>query len=191
MIYLDNNATTKIDNIVLEEMMPFLTDEYANASSMYEFARKPSEALKTARIQLRDFLGSRNEKEIIFTSCGSESANMAIKGVVNCNKEKRHLITTKIEHPCVLNVYKELEKQGYEVDYIGVNSDGELIIDELKEKLRKDTALVSVMWANNETGVINPVEEIADIIKTRSADTKFFVDGVQAGGKLRINAKDT
>ena len=191
MIYLDNNATTKIDKIVLEEMMPFLQDEYANASSMYEFARKPSEALKTARIQVRDFLGARDEKEIIFTSCGSESANMAIKGVVNCNKEKRHLITTKIEHPCVLNVYKELEKQGYEVDYIGVNSDGELIIDELKEKLRKDTALVSIMWANNETGVINPVEEIANIIKTRSADTKFFVDGVQAGGKLKINLNDS
>ena len=191
MIYLDNNETTKIDNIVLEEMMPFLQEEYANASSMYEFARKPSEALKTARIQVRDFLGARDDKEILFTSCGSESANMAIKGVVNCNKEKRHLITTKIEHPCVLNVYKELEKQGYEVDYIEVNSDGELIIDELKEKLRKDTALVSIMWANNETGVINPVEEIADIIKTRSADTKFFVDGVQAGGKIPINLKDT
>ncbi len=191
MIYLDNNATTKIDNIVLEEMMPFLQEEYANPSSMYEFARKPSEALKTARIQVRDFLGARDDKEVFFTSCGSESANMAIKGVVNCNKEKRHLITTKIEHPCVLNTYKEFEKQGYEVDYIGVNSDGELLIDELKEKIRKDTALVSIMWANNETGVINPVEEIADIIKTRSSDTKFFVDGVQAGGKIPINVKST
>lgn len=191
MIYLDNNATTKIDKIVLEEMMPFLTDEYANASSMYEFARKPSNALKTARAQVQDFLGAKDEKEIIFTSCGSESANMAIKGVVNCNKEKRHLITTKIEHPCVLNVYKELEQQGYEIEYIGVNSDGELLVDELKEKLRKDTALVSIMWANNETGVINPVEEIAEIIKTRSPETKFFVDGVQAGGKIKINAKDT
>jgi cysteine desulfurase len=158
---------------------------------MYEFARKPSNALKTARGQVQDFLGAKDEKEIIFTSCGSESANMAIKGVINCNKEKRHLITTKIEHPCVLNVYKELEKQGYEVDYIGVNSDGELQVDELKEKLRKDTAIVSVMWANNETGVINPVEEIADMIKTRSPETKFFVDGVQAGGKIAINAKDT
>ena len=191
MIYLDNNATTQIDNIVLEEMLPFLKEEYANASSMYEFARKPSEALKTARIQVRDFLGARDDKEIIFTSCGSESANMAIKGVVNCNKEKRHLITTKIEHPCVLNTYKELEKQGYEVDYLSVNSDGELIVDELKEKLRKDTALVSIMWANNETGVINPVEDIANIIKTRSADTKFFVDGVQAGGKIPIDVKNT
>ncbi len=191
MIYLDNNATTKVDEKVLEEMLPYLKDEYANASSMYEFARRSSNALKTARAQVQDFLGARDEKEIIFTSCGSESANMAIKGVVNCNKEKRHLITTTIEHPCVLNVYKELEKQGYEVDYIGVNADGELQVDELKEKLRKDTAIVSVMWANNETGVINPVEEIAEIIKTRSPETKFFVDGVQAGGKIKINAKDT
>lgn len=191
MIYLDNNATTKIDNIVLEEMMTFLHDEYANASSMYEFARKPSEALKTARIQVRDFIGAKDEKEIYFTSCGSESANMAIKGVVNCNKEKRHLITTKIEHPCVLNTYKEFEKLGYEIDYIGVNSDGELLIDELKEKLRKDTALVSVMWANNETGVINPVEEIGEIIKTRSPETKFFVDGVQAAGKIPMKVNET
>ena len=191
MIYLDNNATTKIDEQVLEEMLPFLKEEYANASSMYEFARKPSQALKTARAQVADFFGAKDEKEIYFTSCGSESANMAIKGVLNCNKEKRHIITTKIEHPCVLNTYKEFEKQGYEVDYIGVNADGELVIEELKEKLRKDTALVSIMWANNETGVINPVEEIAEIIKLRSADTKFFVDGVQAGGKIPIDVKNT
>lgn len=191
MIYLDNNATTKIDDKVLEEMLPFLKEEYANASSMYEFACKPSLALKHARNKVADFLGAKDEKEVIFTSCGSESANLAIKGVVNCNREKRHLITTTIEHPCVLNVYKELEKHGYEVDYIGVNADGELLLDELKEKLRKDTALVSVMWANNETGVINPVEEIADIIKTRTSETKIFVDGVQAAGKIPINIKDT
>lgn len=191
MIYLDNNATTKIDEKVLEEMLPYLKDEYANASSMYEFARMPSNALKTARAQVQDFLGAKDEKEIYFTSCGSESANMAIKGVVNCNKEKRHIITTKIEHPCVLNPYKELETQGYEVDYLGVNADGELQIDELKEKLRKDTALVSVMWANNETGVINPVENIAEIIKIRSPETKFFVDGVQAAGKIPIDVKNT
>lgn len=191
MIYLDNNATTKVDEKVLEEMLPYLSNEYANPSSMYDFAKKPAEALKKARAQVRDFLGAANEKEIYFTSCGSESANMAIKGVVNCNKEKKHLITTKVEHPCVLNTYKELEKRGYEVDYIGVNSQGELDVNELKEKLRKDTALVSVMWANNETGVIHPVEEIAEMIKTRSPETMFFVDAVQAGGKIPINVKDT
>ena len=191
MIYLDNNATSKVDEKVLDAMLPYLKEEYANASSMYEFARKPSNALKVAREQVRDFVGAKDAKDIYFTSCGSESANLAIKGVVNCNKEKRHLITTKIEHPCVLNTYKELEKQGYEVDYIGVNSYGELEVDELKEKLRKDTALVSVMWANNETGVINPVEEIADIIKTRSPETKFFVDGVQAAGNIPMFVGDT
>ena len=191
MIYLDNNATTKVDDKVLEEMLPYLSNDYANPSSMYDFAKKPAEAVKKARVQFRDFLGAANEKEIYFTSCGSESANMAIKGVLNCNKEKKHIITTKVEHPCVLNTYKELEKRGYEVDYIGVNSTGELDINELKEKLRKDTALVSIMWANNETGVIYPVEEIAEIIKTRSNETMFFVDAVQAAGKIPINVKDT
>lgn len=191
LIYLDNNATTKVDEKVLDEMLPFLKDEYANPSSMYDFAKVPAEALRKARAQVRDFVGAKDEKEIYFTSCGSESANMAIKGVVNCNKAKRHLITTQIEHPCVLNTYKEFEKQGYEIDYIGVNSNGELDVEELKEKLRKDTALVSVMWANNETGVINPVEEIAEIIKSRSPETKFFVDGVQAAGKIPMDVKNS
>lgn len=191
MIYLDNNATTKIDEKVLEEMIPFLAENYANPSSMYDFAKKPAKAIKEARVKVRDFLGAKNEKDVFFTSCGSESANTAIKGVVNCNKEKKHLITTKVEHPCVLNTYKALEKQGYEVDYIGVNSRGELDFEELKSKLRKDTALVSVMWANNETGVIYPVEEIADYIKSKSPETMFFVDAVQTSGKIPINVSDT
>ena len=191
MIYLDNNATTKVDEKVLEEMLPYLQGEYANPSSMYDFAKKPAAAIREARAKVRDFLGANNEKEIVFTSCGSESANTAIKGVVSCNKEKRHLITAKVEHPCVLNTYKALEKQGYEVDYIGVNSQGELDVEELKSKIRKDTALVSVMYANNETGVIYPVEEIAEIIKSKSPETRFYVDAVQAGGKIPINVKDT
>ena len=191
MIYFDNNATTKIDEKVIQEMLPFFEENYANPSSMYEFAKKPAKALADARVKIRDFVGADNEKEIYFTSCGSESANTAIKGVINCNKDKKHLITTKIEHPCVLNTYKEFEKNGYEVDYIGVNSYGELDIEELKSKIRKDTALVSVMWANNETGVINPIEEIGEIIKSKSPDTKFFVDAVQVAGKIPINVKDT
>ena len=191
MIYLDNNATTKIDSKVLEEMYPYLEEQYANPSSMYEFAKKSASAIKEARAKVRDFVGAKNEKEIIFTSCGSESANMAIKGVINCNKEKKHLITTKVEHPCVLNTYKELEKNGYEVDYIGVNAQGQLDIEDLKDKLRTDTALVSVMWANNETGVIHPVEEIADYVKSHSPETRIFVDGVQAAGKIPMNVQDT
>ncbi len=191
MIYLDNNATTQVDKEVLQVMLPYLETEYANPSSMYDFAKKPAEALKIAREQLRDFYGAEDVKEIFFTSCGSESANMAIKGALNCNKSKRHIITTKIEHPCVLNTYKVFEKEGYKVDYISVNSEGQLDVDELKEKVTKDTALVSVMWANNEIGVINPVEEIAEIVKSKSPDTVFFVDGVQAAGKIPIVVRDT
>ncbi len=191
MIYLDNNATTAIDKTVLEDMLPYLSGEYANPSSMYDFAKKPAAAIREARAKMRDFFGAKDEKEIFFTSCGSESANMAIKGVLNCNKEKRHIITTKVEHPCVLNTYKYYEKQGYEIDYIGVNAQGELNFEELKEKLRKDTALVSVMWANNETGVIHPVEEIAEYVKSHSPETRVYVDGVQAAGKIPINVKET
>ena len=190
MIYLDNNATTKVDEKVLEEMLPFLEQDYANPSSMYDFARKPAAAIREARVKVRDFLGAKNEKDIYFTSCGSESASTAIKGVLNCNREKRHIITTSVEHPAVLNTYKEFEKQGYEVDYIGVNSQGELDIEEFKSKLRKYTALVSIMYANNETGVIYPVEEIGDYIKSHSPETRFFVDAVQASGKLPINVKE-
>ena len=191
MIYLDNNATTQVDEKVLEEMLPYLKGEYANPSSMYDFAKRPAQALKEARVKVRDFYGAEDEKEIFFTSCGSESANMAIKGALSCNKTRRHIITTKVEHPCVLNTYKVFEKQGYEVDYINVNSAGELNVEELKEKIRKDTAIVSVMWANNEIGVINPVADIAEMVKARNPETVFFVDGVQAGGKIPINVKGT
>ena len=189
LIYLDNNATTKVDERVLEEMMPYFKEEYANPSSMYDFSKKSSHAIREARGKLKDFLGAENEKEIIFTSCGSESANTAIRGYL-ANTKKKHIITTKIEHPCVLNVYKYLEKQGYKVDYIGVNSNGELNTDELSHLINDDTALVSVMWANNETGVLNPIKEISEIIKSKNPETKFFVDGVQAAGKVPINVAD-
>ena len=119
VIYLDNNATTKVDKRVLEAMLPYLEDDYANPSSMYQFSVKPAKAIAKARAQMRDFFGAKSEREVIFTSCGSESANTAIKGVLAANKSKKHIITTKVEHPCVLNVYKSLEKQGYKVDYIG------------------------------------------------------------------------
>ena len=189
IIYLDNNATTKVDEKVLEEMMPYFKEEYANPSSMYDFSKKSARAIKEARGKMKDLLNASDEKEITFTSCGSESANTAIRGVLNYDKSKRHIITTKIEHPCVLNVYKALEKQGYKVDYIGVNSNGELNLDELRQAMKNDTALVSVMWANNETGVINPVEEISQIIKSKNKETKFFVDAVQVAGKIPIDVQ--
>jgi len=189
IIYLDNNATTRVDDKVFEAMLPYLKEEYANPSSMYEFAQKPSHAIKEARVKIRDFLNAANEKEIIFTSCGSESANEAIRGVLNINKNQRHIITTKVEHPAVLNLYRTLEKQGYTVDYINVNANGELDLEELNKKINSDTALVSVMFANNETGVINPIEKISQIIKSKNPNTKFFVDGVQAAGKIPIDVQ--
>ena len=189
IIYLDNNATTKVDERVLEAMMPYFKEEYANPSSMYNFSKKSSNAIKEARAKIRDFVNAKDEQEIIFTSCGSESANTAIRGVLNYNKTKKHIITTKVEHPCVLNLYKQLEKQGYRVDYIGVNSIGELDLEELSQAVDEDTALVSVMWANNETGVINPIGKISEIIKSKNKDTKLYVDAVQVAGKIPIDVQ--
>lgn len=189
LIYLDNNATTRIDDKVLEAMLPYLKEEYANPSSIYDFAKKANHAVAEARGQIKDFINAANEKEIIFTSCGSESANTAIKGVLNVNKNKRHIITTKVEHPCVLNLYKTLEKQGYKVDYIDVHSNGELNLEQLEQAINYDTALVSIMYANNETGVIFPIEKISEIIKSKNKETKFFVDAVQVAGKIPIDVE--
>lgn len=191
IIYLDNNATTKVDERVLEAMLPYLKNEYANPSSMYDFAKESSNAIKVARKQVQEFLGAASDREIFFTSCGSESANTAIKGVLANNKTKKHIITTAVEHPCVLNLYKSYEKQGYKVDYIGVNSNGELNLTELQEKITDETALVSVMWANNETGIIFPVEKIAELVKEKNPSTVFYVDAVQVAGKINIDVKNT
>ncbi len=190
MIYLDNNATTKTDEKVLEAMLPYFTEEYANPSSIYDFSKKSARAIKEARGIIKDFINAKDEKEIIFTSCGSESANTAIKGVLNYNKGKKHIVTTKVEHPCVLNLYKSLEKQGYKVDYIGVNSNGDLDLEELDSVINADTALVSVMWANNETGVINPIKKVSEIIKTKNPNTKLFVDAVQVAGKIPMDVEE-
>ena len=190
LIYLDNNATTKVAPEVLDAMLPYFKDEYANPSSIYEFAKHSNHAVRDARGVIKDFYNASNEKEIIFTSCGSESANTAIRGVLNMNKNKRHIITTKVEHPCVLNLYSSLEKEGYIVDYIGVNSNGELDLAQLEDSITSDTALVSVMYANNETGVIFPIQKISQIIKSKNNETKFFVDAVQVTGKLKIDVQE-
>ena len=189
LIYLDNNATSKVDGKVFDSMVPYLRDEYANPSSMYDFAKKSSDAIKEARVKVKEFLNAESEREIIFTSCGTESANTAIRGVLSMNKDKRHIITTKVEHPCVLNVYKMLEKQGYKVDYISVNSNCELDLEQLSEAVNDDTALVSVMYANNETGVINPIAKISEIIKRKNPNVKFFVDAVQGAGKVPLDVQ--
>ena len=189
LIYLDNNATTKIDKQVLDAMLPFLGENYANPSSIYSFGGVAQKAVAKAREQIRDFVNAKTDKEIFFTASGSESANTAIRGVLESNKTKKHIITTKVEHPCVLNLYKTLEKQGYKVDYIGVDANGDLNLDALAAAVNENTALVSCMWANNETGIIFPIEKISQIIKSKNPDTKLFVDAVQAAGKFPIDVQ--
>ena len=191
LVYLDNNATTKVAPEALEAMLPYLKDEYGNPSSIYDLAHNANEAIKNAREAMADFLGASDPKEIIFTSCGSESANMAIKGTLDINRNKKHIITTKVEHPCVLNLYKDLEKKGYRVSWIDVDSNSELNVGQLLEAITPDTALVSVMMANNETGTIYPVDKIAQAVKMQNPETKVFVDGVQAAGKIPVDLKNT
>lgn len=190
-IYLDNNATTMVDERVINAMLPYFGQHYGNPSSIYDLGGVSQEAVKVAREQIKNFIGANSTREIIFTSCGSEGANLAIKGVLEVNPNKKHIITTTVEHACVLNLYKALEKQGYTATYVNVDEFGNLNLEELKAAIRPDTALVSTMWANNETGIIFPVKKIGQIIKEINPDVKFFVDAVQAAGKVEINVEDT
>lgn len=191
LVYFDNNATTKVDEKVLEAMLPFFTEDYGNPSSIYTFGSKPNLAIKSARKSIQEFLGAESDSEILFTASGSEGSNTAINGVLTANKTKKHIITTKVEHPCVMNVYKNYEKRGYKVDYLNVNAAGELDLTELENLINDETALVSMMWANNETGVLFPVVEAAEIVKSKNPETKFFVDAVQVAGKIPIDVKST
>lgn len=188
--YLDNNATTMVDEQVLSAMLPFFGENYANPSSIYSFGGIAQKAVAEARDQIRDFVGAKSDKEILFTASGTESANTAVRGVLDSDKSKKHIITTAVEHPCVLNQYKNLEKQGYKVDYIGVNAHGELDLEALENAVTPDTALVSCMWANNETGIIFPIGKISQIVKSKNKDTKLFVDAVQAAGKIPMNVQE-
>lgn len=191
LIYLDNNATTKVDEKVLAEMIPYYSEYYGNPSSIYDFGGKTAKVIKSAREKIKDLFGAKDQKEIYFTASGSESANMAIKGILEADKSKNHLITTKVEHPCVLNLHKTLEKQGYKVTYLGVDSEGQLDLNELSEAVTPETALVSVMMANNETGIIFPVDKISEIVKSKNSKTKIFVDAVQGAGKIPINVAES
>ena len=191
LIYLDNNATTKVDEKVVEVMLPYFSQYYGNPSSIYKFGGRNSKAVQEARETIKDFFGAKTAKEIFFTASGSESANMAIRGILYADKSKNHIITTKVEHPCVLNLYKQLEKEGYNVTFVGVNSAGDLNIEELYDAVNEKTALVSCMYANNETGTIFPVEKIAEKVKSLNPNTKIFVDAVQAAGKIKLDVKNT
>ena len=183
-IYFDNNATTKIDPLVLKEMMPFLTDYYGNPSSMHKFGGQVSSHIAKARHQIASLLNAQPD-EIIFTAGGTESDNTAIYSALEAQPGKKHIITTRVEHPAILNVCRHLEQRNYDITYLGVDDKGQLDLDELRNALRPDTALVTIMYANSETGVIFPMNEIARIVKERGI--MLHTDAVQAVGKIEIN----
>jgi cysteine desulfurase len=192
-IYLDNNATTKVDPLVVEAMLPFFTEQFGNPSSMHSFGDRVGKAIKKARNQIRDLLGAEHESEIIFTSCGTESDNTALLSALKAFPERREIITTAVEHPAILNVCDHLEKQlaedGYVAHRLAVDSKGRLDLGEYRKLLSEKTAIVSVMWANNETGTLFPVEEMAELAHEHGA--LFHTDAVQAVGKVPLNLKKT
>jgi len=188
LVYADNNATTRVDDEVLEEMLPYFKEFYGNPSSIHTFGRQVSSKMDLARERVASILGA-DTSEIVFTSCGTESNNYAIHCSLEAHPDKKHVITTKVEHPAVLNVCKYFGKNGYDVTELNVNKDGMLNQDELRDSIRDDTAIVSIMHANNETGVIFPIEEIAKIVKEKGV--LFHCDAVQAIGKIPVNLKNS
>jgi len=182
--YLDNNATTKVDEAVFEEMRPYFCELYGNPSSMHFFGGQVQAKVNEARKRVAALLGASAD-EIIFTACGTESDNSAIRSALEVQPDRRHIITSRVEHPAVLTQCRNLTLKGYRVTEIGVDGAGRLDMEEYKNALDEDTAIVSFMWANNETGVIFPVEEAADMAKSKGA--LFHTDAVQAVGKIPIN----
>ena len=183
-IYLDNNATTKVDDAVFEEMRPYFCELYGNPSSMHFFGGQVQKKVDEARNRVAALLGAAPE-EIIFTACGTESDNAAIRSALEVFPEKRHIITTRVEHPAVLTICRNLTKRGYRVTELNVDSEGRLDLEELRSAIDDNTAIVSVMYANNETGVVFPIEEVAAIAKAKGA--LFHTDAVQAVGKIPLN----
>ena len=186
-VYLDNNATTAVAPEVLEALLPFLRDRYGNPSSMHAFGGDIGTDVERARDRLAALLGAEHSSEVLFTSCGTESDNTAILSALEASTDRRQVITTRVEHPAVLSLVKHLERKGVEVVRIGVDRDGNLDMVELREALSTRTAIVSVMWANNETGVVFPVEEIARM--AHEVGALFHTDAVQAVGKIPMDMK--
>jgi len=184
VIYVDNNATTKVAPEVLEAMLPYLKEYYGNPSSMHTFGGKVDRNIKEARTSVASLLGAAPE-EIVFTSCGTESDSTAIRAAILSNPDKKHIITTRVEHPAVKNLFEYLSKNGYRVTFVPVDNKGRLDMDYLYKNLTDNTAIVSIMWANNESGVIFPIEEISRAVKERG--TVFHTDAVQAVGKIPID----
>ena len=185
--YFDNAATTQVNQDVIKEMLPYFSIEYGNPSSLYSIGRRAKRALEEARRKIANIINCK-PNEIYFTSCGTESDNLAIKGIAYANKEKgKHIITSKIEHPAVLNTCKELEEQGYKVTYLDVNQNGIVNVEQLKASIKTDTILITIMFANYEIGTIQPIEEIGKIAKENNII--FHTDAVQAMGNLKIDVK--
>ncbi|MCB1873159.1 MAG: cysteine desulfurase NifS, partial [Gammaproteobacteria bacterium] len=188
-IYLDNNATTMVAPEVVAEMLPFFTEQFGNPSSLHRFGDQVGRRLKQARQQVQTLLGAEHDSEIIFTSCGTESDSTAILSALRAQPERREIITTVVEHPAILTLCEHLEKDGYTVHYLKVDRRGRLDIHEYQRLLSDNVAIVSVMWANNESGTLFPVEEMA--LLAHSAGVMFHTDAVQAVGKLPIDLKQT
>ena len=181
LIYLDNNATTRVDPAVVEEMLPWLSENYGNPSSGYRFGQKVNEALEIARARIAALIGCE-PGEVLFTSCGTESTNAAIHSALAMDRDRQHIVTTRVEHSATMKTCELLAKRGHPVTWLGVNSDGQIDLGELESAIHDETALVSIMWANNETGVTFPVEKIAGIVRGKGA--VFHSDAVQVVGKM-------
>jgi cysteine desulfurase len=188
VIYVDNNATTMVAPEVLDDMMPYFSTNYGNPSSMHSFGGNVAGAIETAREYVANLIGAAPE-EIVFTSCGTESDGTAIRAAIESYPDKKHLVTSRVEHPAIKNLYESLSKKGYRATFVPVDHSGRLDIDYLYDSLNDDTAIVSLMWGNNETGVIFPVEEISHEVKSRGI--LFHTDAVQAVGKIPIDVNQT
>ncbi len=187
-IYFDNSATTRTDDEVLKVMLPYFSESYGNPSSIYKIGRDNKKAIEDSREKVANVLNCEPQ-EIYFTAGGSESDNMALKGIAYANKNKdNHIITSKIEHPAILETCKQLEKEGFEVSYVGVDENGILDLEELKSAIKPTTTLISVMFANNEIGTIQPIKEIGELAKRRGI--VFHTDAVQAIGSVRIDVQE-
>ena len=188
-IYLDNNATTACDPAVVDAMLPYFTEQFGNPSSIHSYADGVARGIGKARKQIQALLGTKHDSEIIFTACGTESDNTAILSALKCHPSRKEIITTTVEHPAVLSLCSQLEKEGYTVHRLAVDGKGRLDLDEYKSLLSPNVAIVSVMWANNETGTLFPVEEMAEMAS--AAGVQFHTDAVQAVGKVKIDLKNT
>ncbi len=191
-VYLDNNATTMVDPAVVEVMLPYFTEQFGNPSSIHSFGNKVGRALKAARQQVQNLLGAEHDSEIVFTSCGTESDSTAILSALKAQPERKHIVTTVVEHPAVLSLCDYLEKDGHTIHRLKVDKQGRLDLDEYAGVLVEhgsEIAIVSVMWANNETGTIFPVEEMATMAS--DAGVMFHTDAVQAVGKIPMDLKNS